>query len=528
MGFLNQLAIQVKEIYGRLTLSQKVAFVLLVALVVVIMVGFTSWGTRPDFVQLTAQPTDARERAAALTALQGVGIEAREQGGVIQVPQSQQSRAMAVLAESGALPPDYSGQLRLEDVGTNGSMWESPQERRARRELMLQNWLASVIQHMDGIAQATVAFDTPQDLDRVWQSEKGTASVAVWLKAKNSRLTGEQVQGIAALISGARRSIPPENVKIVDGAGHAYQVHEPESVTGQVAFRQEQKLRYAERLARNVEELLGFLGPRVKALVDVKIDFDQQTSEENRVDPNEVVAVETTSMTRESTPVGPGAILPTTPGTAVSLSSGEGGVKESTEEKSVKSNHSVVKTVKVIAPGKVTDVSVTALVPRDGIIEQLKAEGVEVKDSSSPPEMTAKLDEIQMMVMNSLGISDRGRVVVKAVSFPKPEVPQPPPAPSKVTVLWSSYGTSAVLGVLTLVAVGMVWRMVGKPVEVNLSRGGSGLGLPSTDEELLGSLGGPDATALRSARLEEKVQEMVSQNPQDAANLIKRWVHTEG
>ena len=516
MGFLSELAKQVKELIGRLTTSQKIAFGLLVTLVVVFMGWFTVWGSRADYEALSAQPADATERTSTLNLLRTAGVNVRENGGVVEVAQGQTSRAMAVLAEGGALPSDF----RLIRKTTNNGMFTTQEESRHAREVEEAEFLGDVIRHMEGIRMAKVVFDLPSPYEGVLQKSKGTASVVVWLKEKRATLSGQQVAGIAALISGALKDIPRENVQIVDGQGRPYHVNGSNSAVGNVSERQEQVLAYEESMAKRIEERLSFLGP-VRVFVSARFDFSQKSTRTRKVDPNTVDVQQTTRKVTvepvEATAGGePGAKA--TPGT-----------RNTTVEKSVKSEAGSTETNIEEPPGAILDMSVTAMVPREGVIAQLKSDGVKIDDKASAEELAGKLEEIRLCIANGLGIPDGAKVVVKAVSFPKTaSIEEPAAAETAAGQTWNTYGTTAVLGAFVIAAMWMLWRMVKRPVEMRLDGGsGSALGLATGDEELLANLSGLDSEAVRRARLEKKVKEMVRENPKDAATLVTRWADTE-
>ena len=521
MGFFGELFGQVRELYGRLTASQKIATGLLVTLVVVFMVWFTAWGSKGDYVALSAQPADAGERAAALGRLQQMGIDVRDKGGVLEVARPQLSRAMAVLAESGTLPSDFTGLQRT--TTANKGLFPTMDDNRYDRDVQLAEFLGEVIRHMDEIRMAKVVFDVPTPYEGVLEKKKGTASVVVWLKEKGASLSGQQVDGIAALVSGALKDVPRENVRIVDGQGRAYRVRGTDTVAGTVSDRHEEELAYEERVAKRVEEMLAYLGT-VKVFVDATIDFNQKNTESREVAP-EGVEVSATSKKVTVEPVEtPGASGTTEPKTAVI------GERKTEQTRDVKSDYSTKVTTLAEPPGKVTDLSVTALVDREGVIEQLRSEGEGVSEKATPEDLVEKIEEIRLCIANGLGVTDEKKVVVKAVSFPKaPVLEEPARTEVGVGAEWKTYGTPAVLGVLVLAAMLALWRMVKKPVEMRLdARSGSALGLGTGDEELLANLSGLDEETVRRARLEEKVKEMVAAKPEDAAKLVTRWVETEG
>jgi len=523
MGFFGELGTQVKELYGRLTVSQKAAFVLLVALVVVFMVWFAGWGGEEDYVALTAQPADGAERSAAMSRLAERGIDVRERGGVLEVARGEQSRALAVLAEAGALPSDFS---RL-DRATSGKqgIFKTAEDSRYDREVMLAEYLGNVIQHMDGIRMAQVVFDVPTPYEGFMREGKGTASVMVWLKDREGKLNRQQVEGIASLVSGALRSVPKENVGIVDGQGRPYRVRGSESPAGLVSERYEEELAYEEYLTQKVVGMLSYLG-QVKVFVDAEIDFTQKSTHTREVDPNAAEAV--TSSRKVTTEKTTDPIKTGTEGAEGTAVAGGTVEKHVTEERTMATEFSTTETKLEEPPGKILDMSVTALVDRDGVIAQLASEGVTVGTEAGGEELNEKLSEMQAFIANGLRMTDVTKVVVKAVSFPKAPIPEPPIEVEGMTVTWEKYGTSLVLGVLVVAAMVLLWRMVKRPVEMRLDAGsGSALGLATGDETLLANLSGVDAETMRRTRLETRVKEMIEENPDDAAKLVTRWVNTE-
>jgi flagellar biosynthesis/type III secretory pathway M-ring protein FliF/YscJ len=116
------------------------------------------------------------------------------------------------------------------------------------------------------------------------------------------------------------------------------------------------------------------------------------------------------------------------------------------------------------------------------------------------------------------------------VSLPRMAMMTEPAAATTTGSTMGKYGVWEVVAPMVLIAVAVLvlWGMVKRPVQVSLDgRSGSALGLATGDEELLADLSGLDAESRRRQRLEGKVKDMVTENPQDAAKLVTRWVHTE-
>jgi flagellar M-ring protein FliF len=524
MDFFRQVAEQVRDVYGKLTFSQKISFVLLVALVVAMLVMFTSWGSQADYVRVTASPLGAA-RGEVISALEAGGIRYRFVGGTLEVVETQYHEAMAILADHGVVPGDALD-LHMEDVSKDDGFVRTSVDKWHQRILVVQEYLGKVISHMEGIRSATVVLSTPREDDYIAGEEKGTAAVTVFLENGVDRLSQEQVLGIAALVSGGVRSIPRSNVSIVDNRLRAYGVRGEGDAAGtdDVGDRHELVMKTERRIAESVERMLSFYDP-VRALVKVEMDFKRIESTVQEVDEEKVVPKKTTSVVEEDSstlPESPGAVA--TPNVPVpEVGAGGSNTKHRMEDKTNEFDYYKKVTTMVEAPGDITDLSVSVLVSREQVIEQIKALEEGVDDKTAAGRVDQELQSVRDVVMKGLGISDQAKISVKAVTFSKPEIPEEPVAASGLTAFWEGYGAATVLGVLSLTALFLLWRMVKRPVEVVAPS------KQARDEEnLLMGMEGADLKAKRAERLEKEVESMIRKSPRDAASLISRWAQMEG
>jgi flagellar biosynthesis/type III secretory pathway M-ring protein FliF/YscJ len=507
----------VRDLYGRLTFSQKTAFVLLVAVVVISLVMFTSWGSRGEYIAVTREPLGAA-RAEVLAALEGAGIATRESAAGLEVPAGRYNEAVAILATYNIVGSEQI-QIRLADIAKDDKMFRTSEDKRAQRLVALQNWLGDVVAHMENIRQATVALDAPDARGWVLEEERGTASVQVWLQPGIEHLSKKQVNGIAALVSGVRRTIRKSDVNIVDQTGRAYRVPSDDEVAGGVADRHEQQLMYEGRLAREVRDMLSYFSV-AKVMVRLKVNFDVETVRETDYGPEGYAETMVTSTeTKNMTTTGAGSDT-TVPGTAAALGTG-GGSKSETEKSKTsqrKVNEKVTSLVK--APGGVEDVAVTVFVPRDEVVQQITSRGVAEDQAAS--QIDTELNDIRTSLASMLMVSDPQKVNVRAVTFPKPTPSETPVEAGFVGKFWTDHGRTTVLAGLSLVALFLLWRMVKKPVELV-----SGPSAGYAAEEVLTGFEGPSADARHSEKMERTVNDMVRQSPGDAANLVTRWVQSE-
>ena len=506
MGFIGQVTAQAKELYGRLAFSQKLAFVLLVTIVVGALILFTNWGARGEYVGITREPLGAAE-AEVVAALDAAGIEHREEGGVLEVAAGQYKAAMAILATHGIVPGEEIS-IRLADISKDEKLFRTAEDKRAQRQVALQNWLADVISHMENIRAASVAIDTPEGLSLGAAEEKGTAAVQVWLTAGMERLSGDQVNGIAALVAGVKRTIQKADVRIVDNHGHEYRAAGDEGTSGMVTDRQQEQMTYERRLAREVREMLSHYDP-VKVMVRLKIDFDRKTEEVTDVDPAKSVEVETRRETSETTP--PGVTFRGLPGVTAAADTKDS--RYSKREIYKKVTHLVK------SPGDVLDVSVSVFLPREQVIAQLKGRGVEVDESTAEGRIAEEADRVKKSIGNMLLVEDESKITVEAVTFPKPKAAEGQAEPGMLGAFWEKNGHATVLAALSLIALFLLWRLVKKPV---------GAGRGARDEEILAGIEGAAEARARSGRIESEVKGMVKENPAEAAGVISRWVRSGG
>ena len=313
-------------------------------------------------------------------------------------------------------------------------------------------------------------------------------------------------------------------MRIVDNHGHEYRVPGEDETSGMVGGRQEQEMMYERRLARQVREMLCYFNP-VKVMVKLRINFDRKTEETTDVDPEKVVEVESRKETSSSTTTGGlGGGVETAPGVAAVAGTGASPSKTDTKESKFVKMEIYKKVTRLVqAPGDVEEMSVAVLVPRDQVVEQIKSRGGEESKTPAETDIAAELDKIKKSIVNMLLVTDETKITVQAVMFPKRKAPPEPSGAGFVAEFWPMHGRTTVLGVLSLFALFLLWRMVKKPVEVV-----AGPAQMYADEEILSGIEGPSANAVRTERMEQKVAGMVRENPGDAANLITRWVQSEG
>jgi flagellar biosynthesis/type III secretory pathway M-ring protein FliF/YscJ len=199
----------------------------------------------------------------------------------------------------------------------------------------------------------------------------------------------------------------------------------------------------------------------------------------------------------------------------------------------------------------------SVLMPRSFFIKQYKAETQTDKDPSAAllePYIKSKSDRYKAIVASCLSLPSNDAVVIEAYADTVPQTTAAPQqAVGAVSMMLSGHAKEIALGVLALISLFMVSMMVRKSGPALAMAGGLAIadvggGAGSTVDSLLAKAVGVKAPAIdptkevgegrqsldgvelddeevRQQQVMEQVSTLVKDNPDAAANLIKRWMN---
>jgi len=139
------------------------------------------------------------------------------EGNRVRVPRAQRAAYLKALVEGKALPPNFDDLLKDDD----GSVFEAPKQKDERLRLRKQAAMSLVISLMQGIESAHVIIDQQPGFDGLDRTPLKTAVVEVTASG-NIPLDDEQVENIHNFVKGAIAGIKPGNVTVIDGNGGSY------------------------------------------------------------------------------------------------------------------------------------------------------------------------------------------------------------------------------------------------------------------------------------------------------------------
>lgn len=277
----------------RLPITRQI--VLLVAICASVALGAASvlWMRSAEYRQLIEldNPAVAAEVTAALDAT-GIKYVIDERAGLLVAEQDYHRARLQLAGTSASQAGPLGYELLDREQGFGQSqMMEAVQYRRG-----LEGELARSIQALAAVQQARVLIAQPQQSAFLRNRQKPSASVSLTLMPGRS-LSADQIRAITSLVAGAVPELTPQEVSVVDQAARLLTAQDDEDDLTQTLKELDYIERIESKLQRNVyNQLVRSLGPTgFSTEVVAEVDFTR--SEEAA----EVYKPEATSVRSEST-----------------------------------------------------------------------------------------------------------------------------------------------------------------------------------------------------------------------------------
>ncbi|MGE0609194.1 MAG: flagellar M-ring protein FliF C-terminal domain-containing protein [Pirellulales bacterium] len=314
MDVLNKLFAQLTDLFKSMTPGARILAGLLLA-VIVVSLGYLfnqQVSSGGDLYLMGGRNFSANELPAMEAAFDKAGLSAYTiDGNQIRVPYGKQAAFMGALAESGALPADFHSYL--DKAISPETPWASKSQREEKIKFAKQQELALVIKSMAGIENAAVHYDSKKK-SGLHASETQTASVTV-KPSGTLPLDRNRVQMIRHLVGAAYAGLSPDSVTVIDMNGRTYPAGSPDDPVGgsgehKALATMEQ---YQERYKHELLDALAYV-PGATVHVNVEIDPKLHFTERKvQVDPKTVEVSATEENRIENTSSAP---LGGRPGTA--------------------------------------------------------------------------------------------------------------------------------------------------------------------------------------------------------------------
>lgn len=407
----------------------------------------------------------------------------------------------------------------------------------------LEGELARTIRSVDHIKSARVHLVLPKR--EMFSREEQMPTASVVIKADGGKLSLESIHSIQQLIAAAVPKLDVKNVSIVDSAGNLltnnFEDEEAVTVANNEALRLEQERKMSLQVQNLLEKSVG--EGKVRAQVNLDMDFDQIVTNEEIYDPDSQVVRSQATVTDNSTtdnveqPVSVAQNIPN--GDMVAAGTGSVSRKSRTEETV---NYEISKVVrnKVKNSGTIKRLGVAVIV--DGIYER-NAEGKVVYRDRTPEEM----EQIRSLVKSAVGFdAERGDMVeVANMKFAsnQPEIE----TVSEVLIMGFTKDELiriaegigvAIVAILVILLV--IRPLINNAFETNTANGeGRLLGDNAEEDNLLLSnfLNEEDGEIDELINMNKidgrikvsslkKINDIVEKNPDAAVNIIRGWLYS--
>ncbi|PZM97418.1 MAG: flagellar M-ring protein FliF [Actinobacteria bacterium] len=514
------------DVFASFTPGQKAVTVLAVLAVVVGGALFASWAARPSYAPLFTNlaTSDAAAITEKLTA-SGVPYKLADGGQTILVPQDQVYDLRLRMSAEGLPAEAESGYSLLDKQGiTTSEFMQHVGYQRA-----LEGELSKTIKAIDGVKAATVHLVIPQKDIFANDQSKPSASVLV-VSEPGKSLNHGQVQAIVHLVASSVEGLEPERVTVAGSDGRVLSTGDGESLAADADLRAQQTAQFEQRMNAALQRMLdSVVGPGNSVVqTSADLDFDQTETKTQRYTADPDVPPLSQSTERE-TYTGTGPVTGGVLGPDNIQVPGGTGNGEYTSTKETRNNAvGMVTETRKSAPGNIRRLSVSVL------INQNAAAGINNAD-------------VQQMVTTAAGLDlERGDAIsVTTLPFDTTIADEASRAEEEAAaadrreqiISWAKTGAMVLI---VLVLLLMAWRAnrrarrtalspeeMARIEQMQAELEQARLALTSADAPTQVLPGGEnDAMSPEEQRemRRRELSEMVAEQPEDVANLLRAWI----
>jgi flagellar M-ring protein FliF len=376
--------------------GKQITLVSLILSALILTPVLVSWGNAPSYA-IAYNGLSEADAAQIVQKLDENNIPYQlKNSGTIEVPRDQVYTVRLLMAREG-LPQSSTVGYELFSGTTMLGMTEFSQQVNYQRAV--EGELQRTIASLDAVEAVRVHLVIPEKTLLTSDQEMSTASVTIQIKPGH-RLDGDQVRSMTHLVASSVEGLKPENVVVVDTEGNMLADGAgPESAV-ELSQKDEQRAveqAYAFEVQKRVQSILDtILGPnRSVVQATVEMDWTQREITSNTYEPT-AIAVRSSQKINESSTEGgtPGGV----PGAASNLptpvptTTGADGSTYQRSEETLNYEVSQVQSHEIIAPGKVTRLSVSVMV--DGVSDQAQIEVIKSAVEAAAGVDAARGDQI--------------------------------------------------------------------------------------------------------------------------------------
>lgn len=552
MDFLNKFADQLRDLFASMTPGARITTGVLLAVVVVsVAYLFRASSSGTDEYLFGGEPLTRSELNAIESAFGEQGLTDYDmQGQRVRVPRAERDEYLAAITNAGAVPK--SAEDYLFDVLNNSSPFSSSKVQQQQIKAATERKLSHLIGIYPWVDQVSVMYDI-EEMRGPRPAKIASATVTV-MPMPGQGLDSRRERNLQKLVAGAFATMKPENVTVTNLGGEDAMADagaDPERYE-QPYFRE--KARFEQEIKSEVMEHLSYI-PGVRVEVNAVLD-NILTSETFSVRPEgqaaPVYEKSGTDVTTEIVAEGGGQ-----PGVQPNSAVGPEGaqlaqLQNKSEQRKEDSEFSYKtfesRNAQVVAGLTPKEVYTSVEVPRDFVVgvwkrQKMESEG-EAPELIDEQELRLVQEQVVTSVQNAVeplmprlaaGRDEWNQVQVVVIDEPTPPQAEPPTLASEV--MWWTGRHAGTIGMLGLAAFSLLVlrSMVKSPptggdggpaaAAANIKLDDEG-DQPETPED--DTPPRPKLKLKKPESLKDDLAEMVREDPDTAAAILKTWISSAG
>ncbi|MCC6424119.1 MAG: hypothetical protein IT447_11625 [Phycisphaerales bacterium] len=549
MDVIKSQLLRIQQQLSGLSASQKMLVAALVTIMVMTMLYWARYAGTAEMEALLDQPFTADEISRVTTKLASRGIRYQVNGDRVMVPTDRKYEALADLSYEQLLPRNTETGFDIIAKQINAFMPNSQVQ--AMYIQAKQITLAKVIGNYPGVSSATVLIDPKDEVRLGKNSISPTAMVTIQTRSGERFDVKRLVVASADAVVGAQAGLQRKNITvIVDGRSYPVQDREDDSVLAgdQLEWKYQSEHLMEDKIREQFSYIQGLI-----ASVTVDVNIRSEQAQEVIVDKNNFLYKETTisNRTEEGSSASKGiADVGASANTQISIDGGGGGDNTTSTSSEDKTQFTLIPSQRTVSSrtpaGKPTVVGASVRVPRSYFVRMYKtlhtASTGDPSDAQLKDLMEGELASIRDGIKKCTGLKEDTDVSVATYADVTADLAlaaeQTAAVSSPVTLMLGGHIKEIGVGVLAVISLFMVMMMVrkGAPVPAIAAAalepevpqaltagehlvGEAGEGDPALDGMEL------DEDAVRTQQMLGQVSTLVKENPEAAANLVKRWLN---
>jgi flagellar M-ring protein FliF len=554
MDFINKTIAQITDLFRSMTPGARIMAGLLLAVLVVSMgYLFNHQSSSPDGYLMGGEPVSLSQLSAIHEAfgkahLGGYEIDADHR---IRVPKAQEAVYMAALADAGAIPAGFGDSMMkaIKDAGP----FTSRNQQLALAKVALERQLAEIVSAMHGVETASVLYNI--DSEPGLSTSRAVKSATVNVKMRGSQpLEDNQVLMIRQLVAGAI-GCKPTDVSVGDlttGRTHAGGSGGSDGgVNNDYASAKQQYEKMWDATIRNAVNFIPGATVSVNVELNPEIMLEQRDDKFDKPQPFDQEEDTSTTTNQSALPGGPPGLATqrgVQPNSPVNLAT-SGGTKSQSETSKTRTKSAVNQSQLVTkkAPLTPSRVTVSIGVPRSYYESIWRLKNPTPAGTDPKPIGPQDIDaleaveqpKIEQLVATLLPPVQAEKVqqttkqvtVMTFQQLPGQAIEQPTNADKAVAWFgqyWSTLGTIG-LGMVSLLMLRSMVRVV-PAAEAPRAEAAQIAAAPIGDEEETAAVEQQEAAARLKRRaksgpsLRDELVEIVREDPDAAANILRNWI----